>query len=680
MPENTIYPNLLSPLKVGSVTLRNRVVMGSMHTGLEDRVQDSGKLAAYLAERAAGGVALLVTGGFAPNRAGWLVPFGGKLTRKREMPRHRRVTRAVQAEGARICLQILHAGRYGYHPWAVAPSAIKAPISRFKPRALSSRAVDKQIVAFVRCAVLARNAGYDGVEIMGSEGYLINQFIVRRTNRRTDCWGGAYQDRIAFPLEIVRRVREACGPDFLIIFRLSMLDLVEEGSTWDEVKILAKGLESAGASILNTGIGWHEARIPTIAQAVPRGAFAWVTERLRNEVSLPLITSNRINTPEQAEDVLTRGQADLVSLARPLLADPHLVSKAAQGRSDEINTCIACNQACLDNIFSRKRATCLVNPRACYETELSYGGAKKRRRFAVVGAGPAGLSCAAILAQRGHQVRLLERGREIGGQLLLARRVPGKDEFNETLRYFGRQLELHGVELALGQEAQPGDLAGQGFDAVVLATGVSPRMPEIQGLSHPSVLTYADLLQGPDLDARKVAIVGAGGIGFDVAELLTEDPSRLPASLDPERFLEEWGIDPTLSSRGGLVSPAPSALPAFRKVYLLQRKPGKPGKDLGKTTGWIHRLRLKRKGVQMLGGVTYGAIDDSGLHIQVGGEDKLLEVDRVVICAGQTPRRDLEPQLRELGVKVHIIGGARDAAGLDAQRAINEGCRLAARL
>jgi 2,4-dienoyl-CoA reductase (NADPH2) len=673
MPDALPYPHLLAPLDLGFTTLRNRVVMGSMHTGLEDHRRDFPALAAYFAERAAGGVGLMVTGGFAPTLSGWLKPFAGKLTWRGEVARHRQVTRAAQAHGAKICLQLLHAGRYAYHPLSVAPSPLKAPINPFRPRALSGRGVERQIGAFARAAALARDAGYDGVEVMGSEGYLLNQFTVARTNRRDDRWGGSVENRMRFAVETVRRVREACGPDFIIIYRLSMLDLVEGGNDWPAIVAQARAVEAAGATIINTGIGWHEARVPTIATSVPRAAFAGVTARLRPEVSVPLVATNRINMPDVAESILASGQADMVSMARPFLADPEWVAKAAAGRADTINTCIACNQACLDHVFRNRRASCLVNPRACHETELVYEPAPVPRRIAVVGAGPAGLACATVAAGRGHAVTLFESAEAIGGQFNLARRIPGKEEFDETLRYFRHRLDATGVTLRLGTRATPALLAG--FDVVVIATGVVPRAAGFEGSGHPSVVGYVDVLRGTVVPGKRVAIIGAGGIGFDVAEFLVhEGPSP---SLDPERWMAEWGIDPTSAAPGGLRPPLPDA-PA-RDVWLLQRSPGRPGARLGKTTGWIHRATLKAKGVRMLGGVEYRRVDDDGLHVTIDGVEQLLDVDHVVVCAGQEPRRELLAELGDSAI-LHVIGGADVAAELDAKRAIDQGSRLAAAL
>jgi 2,4-dienoyl-CoA reductase (NADPH2) len=676
----TPYPHLLAPLDLGFVRLRNRVLMGSMHTGLEDKADDYPRLAVFFAERARGGVGLIVTGGIAPNRAGWVAPFAGKLSARAEIARHRLVTDAVHAEGGHVCMQILHTGRYAYHPLGVAPSRIRAPITPFTPWALTRRGVWKQIAAFVRCAQLAREAGYDGVEIMGSEGYLINQFIVSRTNHRTDEWGGSFDNRIRFAVEIVRRTRAACGPDFILVFRLSMLDLVGDGSSFEEVVALAQAIEGAGATLINTGIGWHEARVPTIATMVPRAGFAWVTERVRPFVKLPLVTTNRINDPVVAERILAAGGADMVSMARPLLADAEFVKKAAEGRADEINTCIACNQACLDHVFEKQTATCLVNPRAARETELVYRPVERRRRIAVVGAGPAGLACATVAAERGHEVVLFDRAAEIGGQFNMAKRIPGKEEFHETLRYFRRRLELTNVDVRLRTDATPATLnSASGFDVIVLATGVVPRRPAIPGLDHPKVLSYIDVLLRGAPVGRSVALIGAGGIGFDVAEFLSHPGGDSP-SLHVEEFMAEWGIDMRLVTRGGLAErPAPPE-PNPREIYLLQRKVSKPGDGLGKTTGWIHRTSLRRRGVHMLSGVTYQRIDDAGLHIRNGEATRVLPVDNVVICAGQEPLRELAEPLQAAGREVHLIGGADVAVELDAKRAIDQGSRIAAAL
>ncbi|MDQ3511393.1 MAG: NADPH-dependent 2,4-dienoyl-CoA reductase [Pseudomonadota bacterium] len=673
------YPNLFAPLDLGFCTLPNRVLMGSMHTGLEDKASDFPKLARYFGERAAGGVGLIVTGGFSPNVVGWLKPFGGKLSWPWEVGKHRQVVRAVHAHGGRICLQILHAGRYGYHPLQVAPSRLKAPINPFTPRALSSRGVERQLQAFVNTARLAREAGYDGVEVMGSEGYLLNQFTAPRTNRRTDNWGGDAAGRMRFAVEIVRRIREACGPDFILIYRLSMIDLVEGGLAWSEVVAQAKAVEAAGATLINTGIGWHEARIPTIATSVPRGAFAGITGRLKGEVNLPLITTNRINMPQIAEQILADGDADMVSMARPLLADPEWVAKARDARVDEINTCIACNQACLDHVFENKRASCLVNPRACAETELNYLPTATPLRVAVVGAGPAGLACATVAAERGHRVTLFDAADEIGGQFNLAKHIPGKEEFYETLRYFARKLELLSVEVRLGTRADASALAD--FDHVVLATGIVPRNVDIPGIDHPKVCSYIDVLSGRVTPGSRVAIIGAGGIGFDVAEFLIHAAQGHDGrpSLDGALWRAEWGVDLQYTdNRGGLAAARPE--PPTREVWLLQRSAGRPGARLGKTTGWIHRATLKAKRVKMLGDVTYLGIDDRGLRISIGGGEQLLPVDHVVICAGQQPFKPLLAELAGGKAIVHVIGGADVAAELDAKRAIDQGSRLSAAL
>ncbi|MCU1732871.1 MULTISPECIES: NADPH-dependent 2,4-dienoyl-CoA reductase [unclassified Pseudomonas] len=673
------YPHLLAPLDLGFTTLRNRTLMGSMHTGLEEKPDGFERMAAYFAERARGGVGLMVTGGIGPNVEGGVYSGAAKLSTPEEAEKHRIVTEAVHEAGGKICLQILHAGRYAYSPKQVAPSAIQAPINPFKPKELDEEGIEKQIADFVNCAQLAQSAGYDGVEIMGSEGYFINQFLAAHTNHRTDRWGGSYENRMRLAVEIVRRVREAVGPNFIIIFRLSMLDLVEGGSNWQEIVQLAQAVEQAGATIINTGIGWHEARIPTIATKVPRAAFSKVTAKLRGAVKIPLITTNRINTPEVAEQVLAEGDADMVSMARPFLADPEFVNKAAAGRGDEINTCIGCNQACLDHTFGGKLTTCLVNPRACHETELNYLPVTRVKRIAVVGAGPAGLAAATVAAERGHQVVLFDAAGQIGGQFNVAKRVPGKEEFYETLRYFGRKLQTTGVELCLNTRVDAAQLAAGGYDEIILATGIVPRLPAIPGVDHPKVMNYLDVLLERKPVGQRVAVIGAGGIGFDVSEFLVHE--GVATSQDREAFWKEWGIDTGLEARGGVagIKPAPHA-PA-RQVYLLQRKKTKVGDGLGKTTGWIHRTGLKNKQVQMLNSVDYLGIDDAGLHIRIGeGEPQVLPVDNVVICAGQDPLRELHDGLVAAGQSVHLIGGADVAAELDAKRAINQGSRLAAEL
>ncbi|MCO4205465.1 NADPH-dependent 2,4-dienoyl-CoA reductase [Aeromonas taiwanensis] len=670
------YPSLLAPLDLGFTQLKNRVLMGSMHTGLEEEKGGFDKLAAFYGERARGGVGLIVTGGIAPNLRGRLVPHGSQLSFPWQVAKHRKVTEAVHREGGKIALQILHAGRYAYHPFSLAPSPLKAPISPFKPRAMSERQIRGTIRDFAATATLARAAGYDGVEVMGSEGYLINQFICERTNKRTDGWGGSADNRMRFPVEIVRAIRERVGPDFIIIFRLSMLDLVEQGSTLEEVIALGKALEEVGVTLINTGIGWHEARVPTIATSVPRGAFSWVTAELKKHLKVPLITTNRINTPEVAERILAQGDADMVSMARPFLADPEFVIKAAEDRADEINTCIACNQACLDHIFKQKRASCLVNPRACFETELTFGRVPQPKKLAVVGAGPAGLAFACYAAERGHQVSLFDQASEIGGQFNFAKQIPGKEEFHETLRYFAKRLEKCGVELYLGQRQSAESLLGGGFDEVILATGIRPRTPNIPGIEHPKVLSYLDVLRDHKPVGEKVAVIGAGGIGFDVAEYLVEKRGTLDAEHHRDHWLKEWGIDRQLAGRGGLTAPEIDA--PERQIWLLQRKESKVGDGLGKTTGWIHRTVLKNRKVQMLSGVQYLRIDDQGLHIQVGEAKQCLPVDQVIICAGQEPLKELQAGLQAAGKPVHIIGGADVAAELDAKRAIRQGAELAA--
>lgn len=673
------YPHLLAPLDLGFTTLRNRTLMGSMHTGLEERPGGFERLAIYFAERAWGGAGLIVTGGIAPNDEGGVYSGAAKLSTQEDADKHRVVTDAVHAAGGKICLQILHAGRYAYSPRQVAPSAIQAPINPFKPRELDEAGIEKQIQDFVTCAGLAQSAGYDGVEIMGSEGYFINQFLAAHTNQRSDRWGGSYENRMRLAVDIVRRVRQAVGERFIIIFRLSMLDLVEGGSSWEEIVQLAKAVETAGATLINTGIGWHEARIPTIATKVPRAAFSKVTAKLRGSVAIPLITTNRINTPEVAESVLAEGDADMVSMARPFLADPEFVNKAAAGHADHINTCIGCNQACLDHTFGGKLTSCLVNPRACHETELNYLPAAQPKRIAVVGAGPAGLAAASVAAERGHQVTLFDAGREIGGQFNVAKQVPGKEEFRETLRYFHHKLNSTGVEVRLQTRVSVEDLLAGSYDEVILATGISPRTPPIPGIDHPKVLNYLDVLLHHKPVGRVVAVIGAGGIGFDVSEYLVHQ--GISTSQDRQAFWKEWGIDTQLEARGGVAGIRPQPHAPAREVFLLQRKASKVGDGLGKTTGWIHRTGLKNRQVQMLNSVEYLGIDDAGLHVRIaGGEAQVLAVDNVVICAGQEPLRELHDGLIAAGQSVHLIGGADVAAELDAKRAINQGSRLAAEL
>lgn len=661
------YPHLFEPLDLGFTTLKNRILMGSMHTGLEESKNGFAKQAAYFAERARGGVGLIVTGGVAPNRAGWTSPFGSKLSTRSEANQHRLITEAVHAEGGKICMQILHTGRYGYHPICVAPSAIKSPISPFKPWKLSSGGIKRTINDFVNCAKLAQEAGYDGVEIMGSEGYLINQFIVSKTNQRTDEWGGSYENRIKFPIEIVRQTREAVGKNFIIIYRLSMLDLVEDGSSWEEVEQLAKAIEKAGATIINTGIGWHEARVPTIATMVPRGGFSWVTKRLMGKLSIPLITTNRINMPDVAEQILADGHANMVSMARPFLADPEFPKKALEGRTDEINTCIACNQACLDHVFERKTASCLVNPRACKELSTIVLPATTKKKIAVVGAGPAGLSASVTLAQRGHEVHLFEAQSVIGGQFNIAKEIPGKEEFIETLRYYKKQMELHKVHIHLNSIFKQEQASN--FDEVVVSTGVSGRTLTIEGINDPKVLTYTDVVLHKKPVGKKVAIIGAGGIGFDVAEFLTnEESNTIPA------FMEEWGVDMNYTERGALQKNHATKSP--REVYLLQRSKGKLGGGLGKTTGWIHRAALKMKKVKMIAEVSYEKIDAEGFHIKVAGAPQVLDVDNIVICAGQVSNNQLYHSIKENFTNVHLIGGALEAGDLDAKRAIEQGYQI----
>ncbi|QOW49543.1 MULTISPECIES: NADPH-dependent 2,4-dienoyl-CoA reductase [unclassified Acinetobacter] len=669
------YPNLLAPLDLGFTTLKNRVLMGSMHIGLEEAPGGYERMAAFYAERAKGGVGLIVTGGISPNDDGVTFAGGSKLDSLEEAEKHKVITQAVHDAGGKIAMQILHTGRYSYQANNVAPSSIQAPINPVKPQALSTADVERTINDFARCAQLAQTAGYDGVEVMGSEGYLINEFIAARTNHRDDEWGGSYENRIRFPIEIVRRTRELVGENFIIIYRLSMLDLVEGGSTFEEVVQLAKAIETAGATIINTGIGWHEARIPTIATKVPRAAFTWVTKKLKGLVNVPLITSNRINTPEMAEHVLASGDADMVSMARPMLADPRFVEKAEQGRSDEINTCIGCNQACLDHIFSMKIATCLVNPQACYETELIFKESAQVKNIAVIGAGPAGLSFATYAAERGHNITIFEASSQIGGQFNIAKTIPGKEEFYETLRYFKRKIELlPQIKLVLNHTATYEELAQSDFDDIVVATGVTPRQLDIDGIDHPKVLSYLQVLRERQPVGKRVAIIGAGGIGFDTAEYLTHEGES--GSLNPEKFYDEWGIDTTYAQVGGLKHPDVEESP--REVYLLQRKAKSVGAGLGKTTGWIHRTGLKHRDVKMIAGASYDKIDDQGLHITVDGQSRILDVDHVVICAGQESYTAMYEQLQADGKNVHLIGGAKEAGELDAKRAIRQGADLAA--
>jgi 2,4-dienoyl-CoA reductase (NADPH2) len=669
---NAHYPKLFEPLDLGFTTLKNRILMGSMHTGLEEEKNGFEKMAAFYGERAKGGVGLIVTGGIAPNVAGWVGPFASRLTNSRTAKKHKVITEEVHKNGGKICLQILHAGRYSYTPLCVAPSALKSPISTFKPWALSSSGVESTINDYANCAKYAQEAGYDGVEVMGSEGYLINQFIAARTNKRTDEWGGSYENRIKFPIEIVKRIRKIAGQNFIIIYRLSMMDLVEGGSSWEEVVLLAKEIEKAGATIINTGIGWHEARIPTIATMVPRGAFSFVTKKMMGIVKIPLITTNRINTPEIAEQILADGCADMVSMARPFLADPEFSNKAQQGKADEINTCIGCNQACLDHIFKRQIASCLVNPRACHETELNYTVATIPKKIAVIGSGPAGLSAATTSAKRGHKVTLFDAGSEIGGQFNIAKQIPGKEEFYETLRYFSKQIQLNNITLKLNTTVELNDL--DGFDEIIVATGISPRKPNIPGVESPKVLSYIDVLKNKKEVGKRVAIIGAGGIGFDTAEYLTHEGKS--TSLDIQAFLTEWGVDATNEVRGGVESILPHPHPSPRTVYLLQRKETKVGDGLGKTTGWIHRASLKSKKVKMINSVQYEKIDDTGLHISIDGKPQLLEVDTIVICAGQVSKNELYEPLKAKGKSVHLIGGAFMAGELDAKRAIEQGFKL----
>ena len=652
--------------------------MGSMHTGLEEEKNGIDKLAAYYAERAKGGVGLIVTGGISPNIQGWTGPFAARMSSKKHAIHHQKITKAVHKEGGKICMQILHSGRYGYHPFNVAPSKIKAPITPFKPFKLTQSGINRTIRDFVNCAKLSKVAGYDGVEIMGSEGYLINQFIAKRTNKRNDAWGGDYQNRMRLPIELVKLTREAVGENFIIIYRLSMLDLVENGSSWEEVVELGKEIEKAGATIINTGIGWHESRVPTIATSVPRAAFTWVTKKMKSEIKIPLVTSNRINMPETAEKVLAEGDADIISMARPFLADPEWVNKAEAEKADEINTCIGCNQACLDHVFEQKVASCLVNPRACHETELNYNPTENKKKIAVIGAGPAGLVAATISAQRGHLVTLFDADEEIGGQFNLAKQIPGKEEFYETLRYFNKQLEIHNVDIKLNTRVTNKDLLESDFDEIVLATGIKPRELKIDGINHKKVISYLDVLKLKKPVGNRVAVIGAGGIGFDVSEYLSHQGKSTSQNIDA--WLKEWGIDKSLKARSGIENITPEFDPSPREIFMFKRSKGKFGGNLGKTTGWIHRSSLKKKKVQFIGEVSYTKIDDKGLHYVQNEENKVLDVDNVVICAGQIPFKELYQPLLDAGKIVHLIGGADFASELDAKRAINQGARLAASL
>jgi len=672
------YKHIFEPLDLGFTTLKNRILMGSMHTGLEEEKNGIDKLAAYYAERAKGGVGLIVTGGISPNIQGWTGPFAARMSSKKHAIHHQKITKAVHKEGGKICMQILHSGRYGYHPFNVAPSKIKAPITPFKPFKLTQSGINRTIRDFVNCAKLSKVAGYDGVEIMGSEGYLINQFIAKRTNKRNDAWGGDYQNRMRLPIELVKLTREAVGENFIIIYRLSMLDLVENGSSWEEVVELGKEIEKAGATIINTGIGWHESRVPTIATSVPRAAFTWVTKKMKSEIKIPLVTSNRINMPETAEKVLAEGDADIISMARPFLADPEWVNKAEAEKADEINTCIGCNQACLDHVFEQKVASCLVNPRACHETELNYNPTENKKKIAVIGAGPAGLVAATIAAQRGHLVTLFDADEEIGGQFNLAKQIPGKEEFYETLRYFNKQLEIHNVDIKLNTRVTNKDLLELDFDEIVLATGIKPRELKIDGINHKKVLSYLDVLKLKKPVGNRVAVIGAGGIGFDVSEYLSHQGKSTSQNIDA--WLKEWGIDKSLKARSGIENITPEFDPSPREIFMFKRSKGKFGGNLGKTTGWIHRSSLKKKKVQFIGEVSYTKIDDKGLHYVQNEENKVLDVDNVVICAGQIPFKELYQPLLDAGKIVHLIGGADFASELDAKRAINQGARLAASL
>lgn len=679
---NKHYPNLLQPLDLGFTTLKNRVIMGSMHTGLEDRFYHIDKLAAYFAERARGGVALSITGGYSPNRRGELLPLGSRMDNKLTALLHRRVTSAVHKEGGKIALQLLHAGRYGYTPYSVSASNKKSPITPFKPSKLSNKQIEKTIEDYAYAAQMAKYANYDGIEIMASEGYLINQFLTERVNNRTDKWGGSSENRMRFAIETVKAVRKAVGEKFIIVYRMSLMDLVDKGQSWEEVATLAKEIEKAGVNIINTGIGWHEARIPTIVTSVPRAAFSFATAKLRKEVTIPVCASNRINTPEVAEGIISEGEADLVSMARPLLADPFFVSKAEAGRGDEINTCIACNQACLDHTFQMKRASCLVNPRACHETELLYLPTQDKKKVAVIGAGPAGMSSSTVLAERGHDVTLYDADDKIGGQFNIAKQIPGKDDFNETMRYFGKMIEKYGVKVKLNTRVSAEDLIKEGYDEVIVATGITPRTPGIPGVENAKVLTYLDVIRDKKPVGKKVAIIGAGGIGFDVGEFLAHNHAG-DDEAEKQQWYKEWGVDTSLETRSAMK--APEVVPSPREIFLLQRKESAVGKNLGKTSGWVHRATLKHKDVTMIPGCSYDKIDDQGLHITVNGQSRTLEVDNVIICAGQTSNRGLADDLiaagaEAQGMKIHVIGGADVAAELDAKRAINQGSRLAAEI
>lgn len=680
MSNNPHYPNLLAPLDLGFTTLKNRVIMGSMHTGLEDRFYHIDKLAAYFAERARGGVGLMITGGYAPNRRGELLPLGSRMDNKITAMLHRRVTSAVHNEGGKICLQILHSGRYGYTPYSVSATNKKSPITPFKPSKLSSKQIEKTLDDYANSAKMAQLANYDGIEIMASEGYLINQFLAERVNKRKDKWGGSAENRMRFAIETVKRVRAAVGEKFIIVYRMSLMDLVEGGQTWEEIEVLAKAIEDAGVNIINTGIGWHEARIPTIVTSVPRAAFSFATAKLKKTVTIPVCASNRINTPEIAEEIIANDEADMVSMARPLLADPFFVAKAEAGKGDEINTCIACNQACLDHTFQMKRASCLVNPRACHETELRYLPTRDKKRVAVIGAGPAGMSASTVLAERGHDVDLYDADDKIGGQFNIAKQIPGKDDFSETMRYFGKMIEKHGVNLKLNTRVNADDLLSEGYDEVIVATGITPRTPGIPGADHEKVMSYLDVLRDKKPVGKKVAIIGAGGIGFDVGEYLVHKHAKT-LKAEKEQWYKEWGVDTSLTNRSALVEP--QIQKPEREVYLLQRKESSVGKNLGKTSGWVHRATLKMKDVEMIPGCQYDQIDDKGLHLTVDGQKRILEVDNVIMCAGQESNRGLADELiaggaESKGMAVHIIGGADLASELDAKRAINQGSRLAA--